>query len=128
MASHYLERLAGVEGLRIPREGTHARTNWQTFIVEVSRPFRQREVMRAMLDAGISTRRAVICAHRELSDPHSEWSCGRDPKECGCIPGHCERLTQSESAQEHAIILPLYQQMTDADQERVAAALRAAVS
>jgi dTDP-4-amino-4,6-dideoxygalactose transaminase len=62
--------------------------------------------MQHMLDNGISTRRGIMCAHREkpyrhlaASLPHSEW------------------------CQDHTLILPLYTQMVDADVERVAASL-----
>ncbi|HRS27272.1 MAG TPA: aminotransferase DegT, partial [Phycisphaerae bacterium] len=47
---------------------------------------------------------------------------------CGCEPGRCRRLAESELAQDTAILLPLYHHMTEADQDRVCAALSAAVS
>jgi dTDP-4-amino-4,6-dideoxygalactose transaminase len=66
-------------------------------------------VMQALLARGIHTRRGVMCAHREppyrdLPRPHA--------------------LPVSEYLQDHSIILPLYPEMTDSEQDQVMAALR----
>lgn len=127
LTARYRELLRDIPGLGLPVESPWARSNWQSYCVRLPDSCDQRKVMQAMLDTGIATRRGIMCAHREPSYPHTAWSCGRDPAECGCSPGHCERLVQSELAQDRSIILPLYQQMTNADQERVAAALREAI-
>jgi perosamine synthetase len=75
-----------------------------------------------MLDAGVATRRGVMCAHREIAYGRENWSCGFG-SECNCTPGTCIRLNESEEAQDHTIVLPLFHQMTDADQDRVVAVL-----
>ncbi len=67
--------------------------------------------MQQLLDQGIATRRGVMCAHRQ--PPYAE---GRAV------------LPISEAAEDHAILLPLYPQMTDADQDAVVAALAAALA
>ena len=64
-----------------------------------------------MLDAGVSTRRGIMCSHRE--EPY------RDARRSG-------ELEHSEAAQDHCIVLPLYGQMTTADVHAVAQALRGA--
>jgi dTDP-4-amino-4,6-dideoxygalactose transaminase len=66
-----------------------------------------------------------MCAHREEAYPSSTWTCGA--ANCGCVAGSCARLFESESAQDRCIMLPLYAQMTHADQERVVVALRDAL-
>jgi dTDP-4-amino-4,6-dideoxygalactose transaminase len=63
-----------------------------------------------MLDRGIATRRGIMCAHREAPYAKSQ----RPP------------LPRSEEAQDRCILLPLYAQMTDEDQDMVVAALKAA--
>ena len=65
-----------------------------------------------LLDQGIATRRGIMCSHREP-----------------CYAGEKLRhdLRQSELAQDHAILLPLYAQMTEEDQVTVANALRSAL-
>ena len=82
-----------------------------------------RPVMQAMLESGIATRRAVMCSHREPAYRREPWSCGLPPAECGCPPGPCARLVESERAQDHAIVLPLFHQMTLKDVHRVVVAL-----
>jgi dTDP-4-amino-4,6-dideoxygalactose transaminase len=70
--------------------------------------------MQKMLDAGVSTRRGATNVHREAAYPEGSWRAGSG-------------LTQSEDAQETAIVLPLYHQLTEDDQDRVIEALAAAV-
>ncbi len=68
----------------------------------------QRTVMQTMLDAGIATRRGIMCAHRED----------------GYKNGHAFDLPHSEAAQDRRIILPLYPQLTDEEMERIASTLK----
>ncbi len=110
-AARYLKLLAEIPGLGLPVEPAYARTNWQSFCVRLPDGCGQRAIMQAMLDAGIATRRGVMCSHREkvyagMAHPHP--------------------LPQSEAAQDRSIILPLYIQMTDAEQDRVVEALKMA--
>ena len=81
--------------------------------------------MQTMLDSGVATRRGVMCAHREGAYGKGTWSCGVGPQ-CDCPPGICIRLSESEKAQDHTIVLPLFHQMTDTDQDKVVAALQEA--
>lgn len=115
LAARYCELLAGAPGIRLPEEPEWARSNWQSFCVTLGREFGQRETMQYMLDRGIATRRGIMCAHREPAYDREPWRC------------ESSGLFGSEAAQEHAIILPLYHQMTDADQHTVAATLQEAV-
>jgi dTDP-4-amino-4,6-dideoxygalactose transaminase len=120
LADRYRELLAHVPGLGLPVEPDWARSNWQSFCVRLPAGADQRAVMQRMLDAGVSTRRGILCAHREAAYPPDTWSCREDRSSCGCAPGNCRRLRQSEAAQERSIILPLYPQMAADEQERVA--------
>ena len=54
-----------VPGLELPNEPEWARTNWQSYCVRLPAECDQRRVMQAMLDSGISTRRGIMCSHRE---------------------------------------------------------------
>ena len=123
-ARRYRELLADIPGLGLPAEPVSARSNWQSFCVRLPAGCDQRAVMQRLLDAGIATRRGVMCAHREPAYRLEPWSCGQGPGGCGCEPGSCRRLRESEQAQDRAILLPLYHQMRGVDQERVAAAVR----
>jgi perosamine synthetase len=112
-AARYLELLKVIPDLCLPAEPAFARSNWQSFCVRLPNRCDQRQVMQAMLDQEISTRRGIMCAHREK-----------------IYSGMRQRhtLAESEAAQDHCIILPLYPQMTDEDQDRVVGALSKACS
>ncbi len=122
----YRRLLAGIPGLELPVEPVWARSNWQSFCVRLPADTDQRQVMQTLLDMGVSTRRGIMCAHRERAYATEPWSCGASEHGCGCPAGHCARLTESERAQEQTIILPLFHQLTDGEQELVAQALRRA--
>lgn len=126
LAARYGELLADIPGLRLPAEPKWARTNWQSYCVRLSDELDQRQVMQRMLDAGIATRRGIMCAHREPAYADTgTWRCAQ-PR---CTSRqHCPNLIESETAQDHSVILPLFSQMTPQQQERVASTLRAAVS
>jgi dTDP-4-amino-4,6-dideoxygalactose transaminase len=111
----YEERLQSIDGVIGPREPRWARTNWQSYAIRVGAWIDQRVVMQKMLDAGVSTRRSVMNVHRERSYPEGSWRAGSG-------------LGQSEDAQDTAIVLPLYHQLTEEDQDRVVDALAAAVA
>lgn len=121
----YRSLLVDIPGLELPSEPDWARSNWQSFCVRLPEHCDQRQVMQRLLDAGIASRRGVMCAHREPAYAREPWSCGAGTGPCGCAPGVCRRLPASEQAQDRAILLPLYHHMSVADQERVATALQA---
>jgi dTDP-4-amino-4,6-dideoxygalactose transaminase len=114
LAARYRARLADVPGLRLPAEAHWARSNWQSFAVRLPAGCEQRAVMQAMLDAGVSTRRGVMCAHREAAYATEPWRVGP------------LGLAASEAAQDEALILPLFHEMTEDEQDTVVDALRAA--
>ena len=113
LAGRYAAALAAVPGVVVPREPEWARTNWQTYAVRL-RGADQRQVMQRMLDDGVSTRRGVMNAHREGAYPAGTW------RAAGV-------LTRGECAQDTVIALPLYHDMTHADQDRVVGSLTRAV-
>jgi dTDP-4-amino-4,6-dideoxygalactose transaminase len=126
LATRYRELLADVPGLILPTEPEWARSNWQSYCVRLPEKANQREVMQHMLDAGIATRRGIMCAHLEpvYHDP-ATWRCA----EVGCKPGgSCPNLAESERAQREGVILPLFSEMTEEQQSQVVAALRQALS
>jgi dTDP-4-amino-4,6-dideoxygalactose transaminase len=111
LADRYATLLEGIPGIRLPLEPAWARSNWQSYCVRLAERYSQQHVMQAMLDAGVATRRGIMCAHREPS--YADLPRRHD-------------LSHSEAAQDHCILLPLYPQMSDDDQSQVAAALREA--
>ncbi|HVQ16579.1 MAG TPA: DegT/DnrJ/EryC1/StrS family aminotransferase [Vicinamibacterales bacterium] len=113
LAARYDERLATVPGVTTPTEPSWGRTNWQSYVIRVQAD-RQRHIMQKLLDAGISTRKGAMNAHREAAYPPNTW------RQSGS-------LKESESAQDSAIVLPLFHQLTESDQDRVIDELTQAV-
>jgi dTDP-4-amino-4,6-dideoxygalactose transaminase len=109
LAERYRELLGYIEGLKLPFEPEWARSNWQSYCVRLPMRVEQKAVMQRLLDQGIATRRGVMCTHRE-------------PAYADQMPRH--DLRQSELAQDHCILLPLYAQMNEHEQCRIADALR----
>jgi dTDP-4-amino-4,6-dideoxygalactose transaminase len=107
LADRYQAAFRGHPGVTTPAEPEWARSNWQSYAIRVA-PGRQRAVMQALLDEGISTRRGVMNAHREAAYPEGTWR---------VAPG--QRLERSEEAQDTAIMLPLFHDLQDVDQDRV---------
>jgi dTDP-4-amino-4,6-dideoxygalactose transaminase len=111
LANRYVELLTNNIGLATPFEPAYARSNWQSYCVRLPSHCDQRTVMQTMLDAGIATRRGVMCSHREAVYADAPLR----------VP-----LRNSEAAQDECVILPLYPQMTSAEQEQVGALLKKA--
>lgn len=124
LALRYGDHLAVIPSLVPPKDHALARRNWQSYCVRLPEGADQRTVMQALLDRGVATRRGVMCAHREAAYPPGTWKCGGTPT-CACRPGTCAELAHSERAQDRTIVLPLFEGMTEAEQDRVVAALAA---
>jgi dTDP-4-amino-4,6-dideoxygalactose transaminase len=125
MAERY-RRLLDLPGIGLPKEPPWGRSNWQSYCVRLPDECDQYKVMQKMLDLGVSTRRGIMCAHREPAYRHEIWSCGLEPGRCDCPPGQCLRLADSERAQDRGLILPLYHAMSQIEQDRVVHRLRSA--
>nr|WP_249788913.1 MULTISPECIES: DegT/DnrJ/EryC1/StrS family aminotransferase [Bradyrhizobium] len=109
IAARYREMLGNFAGLRLPIEPDWARSNWQSYCVGLPDRVDQLKIMQSLLDQGIATRRGIMCSHREA--PYAKDK-------------HRHDLRHSEFAQDNSILLPIYAQMNEEDQERVACALR----
>ncbi len=114
LADRYAEALCHVEGLILPDDPINGTTNYQSYSVILTErfPLARDALMQRLQDAGISTRRGVMAAHRE-------------PAFAGV---QVEPLPNTDYLTDNSIILPLYHQMTEADIERVATAVVAAAS
>ena len=109
LVARYNDLLRDIEGLRLPLEMSWARSNWQSYCVQLPDRFDQMTVMQNLLDQGIATRRGIMCAHREAPYQNEEQR---------------HDLRQSEFAQDRSILLPIYAQMTVDDLELVARSVR----
>lgn len=122
LAGRYRDLLGKVPGLRIPEEPNWARSNWQSYCVRLPDHCNQRNVMQKMLDSGIATRRGIMCAHREMAYTEPKGPSGQTLS----FPDKRNltfNLPQSEIAQDHTILLPLFHQMTEKEQDKVVTVL-----
>lgn len=123
LARRYLDALSGLDVI-LPVEPAWCRSNWQSFCVLLPQDHDQRQVLQSLLNSGIAARRGVMCAHRELPKG-AAWTCSK--RDCSCSGSGCELLAVGEMVQDRGIVLPLYTQMTDSDQDIVVAELKAAL-
>jgi perosamine synthetase len=126
LASRYRELLAGIPVIEPPVPPDWARSNWQSYCVRLPEGVDQRAVMQRLLDRGISTRRGIMCAHRQPAFAVEPWSCTPGGERCA-DGAQCAALRESMLAEDHAILLPFYSAMTTAEQDLVVSALAEAV-
>jgi dTDP-4-amino-4,6-dideoxygalactose transaminase len=116
LAKRYFELLKAHPLLIPPSEPEWAKSNWQSFCVRLPDGCDQKSVMQQLLNEGVASRRAVMCAHRELAYPPGTWSCTAGTESCPDKQSACSKLPVSEKSQNQCIILPLFDQMTEEDQ------------
>lgn len=114
IASHYGASLGEVPGLRLARDPAHGTSNFQSFWLEVLPEFgsSREELLEHLARCGISARRGIMAAHRQ-------------PAYTGRDTGTAE-LAVTERLTDNTLILPLYHQLTEAEQDRVIDAVRSA--
>jgi dTDP-4-amino-4,6-dideoxygalactose transaminase len=114
LARRYQELLAGIPGLLTADDPPHGETNYQSFwtlLPEESAVGRD-ELLRLLADAGISARRGIMAAHLE-------------PAYAGAKPSS---LPATERLTARSLILPLFHQMTESQQEHVASVVMSALT
>lgn len=110
LAARYDELLRDVAGLTPVRDPEHGQSNFQSYWVLLTEefPVGRDDLLGALAEAGVSARRGIMAAH--LEPAYADHP--RAP-----LPV-TERLTRD------SLILPLFHTMTEAQQDRVVAALR----
>jgi dTDP-4-amino-4,6-dideoxygalactose transaminase len=110
LARRYHETLARIPGLLPQFVSPDVKTNYQSYAVRVAPefPLSRDELMHALLERGVSTRRGIMNAHQEQA------YAGHPPA----------RLPKSEAARDQTVLLPMYSQMTRAEQQSVLDQLR----
>jgi dTDP-4-amino-4,6-dideoxygalactose transaminase len=110
LAGRYTGAFRDVPGLETPYTPPDLRPNYQSYALRVGRdyPLGRDELMQDLLEQGISTRRGIMNAHQE-------------PAYAGGGPFH---LPRSESARDQVVLLPLFDALTEAEQDRVIEGIR----
>lgn len=106
LAERYSQRLSRLPWFLPPREPAGCRSNFQSYMVRLtsSAPVSRDELMQQLLDRGISTRRGVMASHREAPYRGGGWDA---------------RLPQTSLVTDTSIVLPLFHEMTDEEQDYV---------
>jgi dTDP-4-amino-4,6-dideoxygalactose transaminase len=114
LARRYDRAIGRVDGLETPFIPPEARSNYQSYAVRVRPefPLSRDELMRALLEQGISSRRGIMNAHQEGA--------------CADLPGR--ELPQSEAARDSVVLLPLYVGLTFEEQDLVIGCLKKAAA
>ena len=111
LAGRYDRLLGSVDGLVTPLDPESGGHAYQSYMVLLSGDVRQEDVMQRMLELGVSTRRSVQAIHLE--------PLYRDPD--------AAPLPVTERIFARGLMLPLYPQMEERDQDQVVEALLEAV-
>jgi perosamine synthetase len=111
LARRYHEGLATIEGLRMADDPAWGTTNYQSFWVELPLdfPYSRNEVLAILARRGVLARRGIMAAHLE-------------PAYHGL---NHRRLPVTERVTHRSLILPLYHELSDGDQEQVIEAMTA---
>jgi perosamine synthetase len=111
IAQRYNQAFADLDFIETPYEPPYAKHTYQSYCLRVAHnsPKTRDEIMAAMQDAGIATRRGVMAAHLE---PFYVNKFGR------------VSLPVTEHATRSTILLPIYAQMTEAEVETVISTFR----
>jgi perosamine synthetase len=112
LAARYESLLAGVEQVVTPYEPVGYRHVYQSYCVRLRGERTQLQVMEAMAARGVATRRITAC-HLEPAYRSADGA---------------PDLPESERAAAQTILIPLFVGLTEAEQDEVVDALKAAVS
>jgi perosamine synthetase len=112
LAERYTAAINDVPGLVPPCIPATARSNFQSYAVRVTPeyPVSRNELMQKLLELGVSSRRGIMNAHQEPAYAD--------------LP--CSPLPHSEAARDEVILLPLFDALSDEDQDRIIHALETA--
>jgi len=110
LALRYTERLSSIPWLIVPTEPEECRHNFQSYMIRLrsDAPVTRDELMQQLLDRGVSSRRGIMAIHREAPYRDSRWE---------------TQLPITDLATDTALILPLFHQMTEDEQDYVMACI-----
>jgi len=106
LAMRYSSQLSSLPWLVLPSEPAGYRHNFQSYMVRLRNdaPIGRDELMQELLDDGVSSRRGIMAIHRELPYRSDKWE---------------RALPVTNLVTETALVLPLFHEMTEEEQDRV---------
>ena len=110
LAQRYSDALQDLSWLKVPYIPGNCRHNFQSYMALLIGPaaLKRDGIMQSLMDKRISTRRAIMAIHREIPYARGQWE---------------DQLPNTNLVTDTGIILPLFHQMTEADQDYVIQAL-----
>lgn len=111
LAGRYREAFQGIAGLRCARDPEHGTSNFQSFWVEVlpDFPMGREQLLEKLAADEISARRGIMAAHQQ-------------PAYAG-HSGQVSSLAVTERLTANTLILPLYHELAEHEQDRVIASV-----
>jgi perosamine synthetase len=106
LAARYSARLSPLWWLALPQAPSDCRHNFQSYmaLLKSDSPITRDQLMQELLDRGVSSRRGIMAIHRELPYRDEKWDA---------------RLPVTNLVTDRAIVLPLFTEMTEAEQDYV---------
>jgi perosamine synthetase len=106
LALRYSERLSAISWLVIPTESDSCRHNFQSYMVRLQSdaPVTRDQLMQELLSRGVSSRRGIMAIHREVPYRDGAWE---------------ERLPVTNLVTDTALVLPLFYEMAEEEQDYV---------
>ena len=110
LAARYNANLERLPWLQTPIVPANCRHNYQSYMVRLTNGsgLHRDAIMQELLEKGISTRRAIMAIHRERPYRSERWE---------------NSLPQTNLVTDTGLILPLFHQMTDSEQNYIIEAL-----
>ena len=106
LAHRYSKRLANIPWLIVPNEPKECRHNFQSYMVRLREdaPITRDELMQELLNRGVSSRRGIMAIHHEPPYRDEKWE---------------TLLPVTNLVTDTALVLPLFYEMTDEEQDYV---------
>jgi len=113
LARRYQELLSDIPEVLTAADPPYGETNYQSFwmLLPPDSPIGRDDLLRLLAEAGISARRGIMAAHLEPA-----------------YAGATQPLPVTERLTRHSLILPLFHEMTEAQQEHVASVVTSALT
>lgn len=107
LAARYSERLSVLPWLVLPSQPAEMLHNFQSYMVRLTAdaPISRDRLMQDLLDRGVSSRRGIMAIHREPPYAGGNWE---------------ELLPVTNEVTDNSVVLPLFHEMTDEEQDYVA--------
>jgi perosamine synthetase len=114
VAARYNAAFCNMEQVQIPAQPSYAQHSYQSYVIRLRRnaPISRDDVMRELIEAGVTCRRGIPPIHLERS----------------YLKGGRVSLPITEAVAAGSIFLPIYPSLTEADQTRVIDAVIQAVT